>query len=46
MGQEDVRTTLSKDLRVLLKKKAESLGIKEPEYVRSLIIEDLKKNRI
>lgn len=39
----EVRVTLSKELKSILDSKAKSLGIKTAEYVRSLIIEDIKK---
>ncbi len=43
MAQNEVRVTLSKELKERLEYRAKSLGIKPTEYVRSLIIEDFKR---
>jgi len=43
MAQNEVRVTLSKELKERLEARAKSLGIKATEYVRSLIIEDFKR---
>ncbi len=43
MAQTEIRITLSKELKERLEQRAKSLGIKIPAYVRSLIIEDFKK---
>ena len=43
MAQKEVRVTLSKELKQIIEQRAKSLGLKAPAYIRSLIIEDLKK---
>lgn len=43
MAQNEVRVTLSKELKARLVQRAKSLGIKPTEYIRSLLIEDFKK---
>ena len=42
--QEKLQVTLKPTLKIKLETKAELVGIKPVEYVRSLIIEDLKKD--
>ena len=42
MAQNEVRITLSKEMKDKLKQRAEALGIKPTEYIRSLVIEDFK----
>ena len=43
MAQNEVRVTLSKELKERLEQRAKLLGIKPTEYLRSLLIEDSKK---
>ena len=43
MAQKEVRVTLPKELKERLEQRAKSLGLKAPAYIRSLIIEDFKK---
>ncbi|MBN2112074.1 hypothetical protein JW707_03160 [Candidatus Woesearchaeota archaeon] len=43
MVQNEVRVTLPKELKQMLEQRAKSLGLKAPAYIRSLIIEDFKK---
>ena len=43
MEQNEVRVTLSSELKDKLYKNSKLLGIKPTEYVKSLIIEDVKK---
>ena len=43
MAQNEVRLTLSKELKERLVQRAKSLGIKPTEYIRSLVIEDFKR---
>ncbi len=42
MVQNEVRVTLSAEMKERLFARAKSLGIKPTEYIRSLIIEDFK----
>lgn len=43
MAQNEVRVTLPKELKARLVQRAKYLGIKPTEYIRSLIIEDFKR---
>jgi len=43
MAQNEIRLTLSKELKERLVQRAKSLGIKPTEYIRSLVIEDFKR---
>lgn len=43
MAQNEVRVTMPKELKHMLEQRAKSLGLKAPAYIRSLIIEDFKK---
>ncbi len=42
----DIRVTLKKELKDRLEEIAKSFGISVSEYIRILIIEDFKKNKI
>ena len=44
MAQNEVRVTLSEELKKKLYSNSTLLGIKPTEYVKSLIIEDLKRS--
>ena len=44
MTQNEVRVTLPKEMKDRLVQRAKSLGIKPTEYIRSLVIEDFKKD--
>ena len=43
MAQKEVRVTLPEELKERLEQRAKSLGLKAPAYIRSLIIEDFKR---
>lgn len=42
MDMAEIRVTVSEQLKKRLQLRTELLGVREPEYVRSLLIEDLK----